>query len=527
MDRSNHNLVQILLSSTCMWAALLIFSLTFCVYSVSAEDQSQTADQESYLIQELLKTKCFDCHGVDRQKSGLRLDDRPSALKGGNSGVAAIIPNDPLASTIVQRITLPVEDSRSMPPPGTDRPRLTAEESIQIIHWIHRGAEWPSFKNFEEDQSSSTSITSENNNKEEIESIVGDLVSFDKQILPIFQKNCITCHGPDEQIKGLRLDTAANIVEANFDNSLLVAGNPVDSELFRRLTLPEDDYEVMPPSNFGPPLSAEDQELIRLWISQGIKFKQAEEVKVEKNQIVEQVIPPAGKDSLANLVQMGALAAPIAQDTNFIQIDFSQIADEIGDNQLSYLESFKEQLRWLDIGGTKITDSGLEKLVDYPNLTRLHLENTNVGDIGISHLPALKNLVYLNLFNTEVSDASIEYLKLLEKLEQVYLWKTQISEVAAEKLMTDRPDLTVNLGWEYELKKKLLSHLEEPVGKAVQLSTVGAIEALVNLVSKDDLETARKLVESAVEKQNFLEEKAKTENEDKDDETTDKDEATD
>ena len=520
MDRSHHNRVQILLSSIVIWAALIIFSLTFYVYSASTEEQSQAADKESYLIQELLKTKCFDCHGVDRQKSGLRLDDRPSALKGGNSGVAAITPNDPLASTIVQRITLPMEDSRSMPPPGTDRPRLTAEESIQIIHWIHRGAEWPSFKDFEEDQSTSTtSITSDNNNEDKIESIVGDLVSFDNQILPIFQKNCITCHGPDEQIKGLRLDTAVNIVEANFDNSLLVAGNPEDSELFRRLTLPEDDYEVMPPSNFGPPLSAEDQELVRLWISQGIKFKQSEEVKIEKNQIIEQIIPPADRNSLANLAQMGALAAPIAQDTNFIQIDFGQIADEIGDNQLSYLESFKEQLRWLDIGGTKITDSGLEKLVDFPNLTRLHLENTNVGDIGLSHLPALKNLVYLNLFDTQVGDASIEHLKLLEKLEQVYLWKTQISEVAAEKLMIERPDLTVNLGWEYELKKKLLIHLEEPVEKAVQLSTVGAIEALVNLVSKDDLETARRLVESAVEKQNFLEEKAKAENESKDEAT--------
>ena len=158
-------------------------------------------------------------------------------------------------------------------------------------------------------------------------------------------------------------------------------------------------------------------------------------------------------------------------------------------------------------------------MVDFPNLTRLLLENTNVGDIGLSHLPALKNLVYLNLFNTQVGDASIENLKLLEKLEQVYLWKTQISEVAAEKLMIERPDLTVNLGWEYELKKKLLIHLEEPVEKAVQLSTVGAIEALVNLVSKDDLETARRLVESAVEKQNFLEEKAKTENESKDEAT--------
>ena len=44
MDRSHHNRVQILLSSIVIWAALIIFSLTFYVYSASAEEQSQAAD---------------------------------------------------------------------------------------------------------------------------------------------------------------------------------------------------------------------------------------------------------------------------------------------------------------------------------------------------------------------------------------------------------------------------------------------------------------------------------------------------
>merc|ERR1712098_308511 len=65
----------------------------------------------------------------------------------------------------------------------------------------------------------------------------------------------------------------------------------------------------------------------------------------------------------------------------------------------------------------------------------------------------------------------------------------------------------------YELKKKLLVHLEEPVNKAVGLSQSGAIDAIVNLVSKNDLEVAKKLATSAIQKQTNLEEKARASDE--------------
>ena len=47
------------------------------------------------------------CHGVDAadRKGGLRLDLRESALKGGDSGAAAIVPGKPDESEMIRRIT--------------------------------------------------------------------------------------------------------------------------------------------------------------------------------------------------------------------------------------------------------------------------------------------------------------------------------------------------------------------------------------------------------------------------------------
>src|SRR5437879_3286451 len=44
-------------------------------------------------IQPIFQRTCWSCHGPDKQRSGLRLDERSAALKGGNSGVA-IKPGD-------------------------------------------------------------------------------------------------------------------------------------------------------------------------------------------------------------------------------------------------------------------------------------------------------------------------------------------------------------------------------------------------------------------------------------------------
>src|SRR5437763_1526162 len=58
-------------------------------------------------VQTIFAEHCALCHGVDAKdrKSGLRLDVREGALKGGESGMAAIVPGNPEQSELIRRVT--------------------------------------------------------------------------------------------------------------------------------------------------------------------------------------------------------------------------------------------------------------------------------------------------------------------------------------------------------------------------------------------------------------------------------------
>ena len=90
-------------------------------------------------VQPILLRACLRCHGPERQKGGLRLDRRESALKGGDSGEPAVAPGDLEAGTLVERVSSDDETVR-MPPKGD---RLTPGEVATLKRWIAAGAPWP------------------------------------------------------------------------------------------------------------------------------------------------------------------------------------------------------------------------------------------------------------------------------------------------------------------------------------------------------------------------------------------------
>lgn len=95
-------------------------------------------------VQPILAEHCTQCHGADakERKSGLRLDVRTAALKGGESGTAAIVPGRPEQSELVRRITSADADTR-MPPPSHNKP-LSAGQIETLKQWISGGANYES-----------------------------------------------------------------------------------------------------------------------------------------------------------------------------------------------------------------------------------------------------------------------------------------------------------------------------------------------------------------------------------------------
>jgi hypothetical protein len=87
-------------------------------------------------IEPLLAKRCFVCHGSQQQMSGLRLDQKDAALKGGASGVD-IKPGKSVESRLIALVA--GMEKRVMPPVGA---RLTSEEVGLLRAWIDQGAEW-------------------------------------------------------------------------------------------------------------------------------------------------------------------------------------------------------------------------------------------------------------------------------------------------------------------------------------------------------------------------------------------------
>src|SRR5688572_11532101 len=87
-----------------------------------------------------------------------------------------------------------------------------------------------------------------------------------QQAQAILARNCYECHGPDKQKAELRLDTDyERLTRSNV--AAITPGRAETSELYRRITPPHGDEEIMP--NRGDPLTKAQVEIIRNWINQG------------------------------------------------------------------------------------------------------------------------------------------------------------------------------------------------------------------------------------------------------------------
>ncbi len=89
-------------------------------------------------VEPVLARHCLKCHGPEKQRGGLRLDDRASVLAGGDSGEPAVKPGDVTASHLLERVTT-ADKSQRMPPRGEP---LSADEITLLKRWVVLDAPW-------------------------------------------------------------------------------------------------------------------------------------------------------------------------------------------------------------------------------------------------------------------------------------------------------------------------------------------------------------------------------------------------
>ena len=90
-------------------------------------------------------------------------------------------------------------------------------------------------------------------------------IDFDQDVKPVIER-CYVCHGPRQQMNGLRLDRPGDAERGGYSGPAIVPGNSAKSRLIHLVAGLEKDV-VMPP--VGDRLTSSEIGVLRAWIDQG------------------------------------------------------------------------------------------------------------------------------------------------------------------------------------------------------------------------------------------------------------------
>jgi mono/diheme cytochrome c family protein len=297
---------------------------------------------------------------------------------------------------------------------------------------------------------------------------VEQAVVYTDIVQPILQTRCIQCHNEKKQKGDLRLDQLALMLKGGENGPALVAGKGAESDLIKRCLLPEGDDNHMPPKG-KPQLSTDQIALLTWWIDQGAPAdKKVAELKVTDqlkpalaslgsggsaatakstvSPVLSIKVPPASQKDIDALKNAGLIVNNLAQDQNLLEVSAVNAAN-FGDEQIELLAPLSQQIAWLKLGRTKITDAALKEIAKLKNLNKLHLEHTAVTDAGLASLKSLPYLEYVNLVDTKITDAGLKNIASMKGLRSVYVWKSAVTDSAVSQVGRTYPGLMIINGF--------------------------------------------------------------------------------
>ncbi|MBL7817182.1 MAG: PSD1 domain-containing protein [Saprospiraceae bacterium] len=107
---------------------------------------------------------------------------------------------------------------------------------------------------------------------------IPDKISYNFHIRPILSDKCFACHGPDANKRkaDFRLDIeeyAFKPLKETKGAFAIVRGKPEESELFKRITSKDPNYQMPTPDSHLGSLNENEIKIIEKWIKQGAKYE--------------------------------------------------------------------------------------------------------------------------------------------------------------------------------------------------------------------------------------------------------------
>lgn len=260
---------------------------------------------------------------------------------------------------------------------------------------------------------------------------------FASRVAPIFEDKCVQCHGTQKKKGKLRLDTFDYVMKGGKDGPVVKPGDPKNSELYRRITLPRDSKDAMPAEG-KPGLTAAELRLVEFWIASGATEKLTTDkvnaaVPPEPAKLI---VPPLAPDYRPRSDQIAALQTQLgvrlvlrSQDPrDGLILRTASAPERCDDAVLRSLKPIADLIVDAELARTKVTDEGMKTLGSFVSLRYVDLSYTGVTSRGLASLTNLAKLESLNLTATGVDDQAVLPFRQKKGLRHLYLFGTRCSQ---------------------------------------------------------------------------------------------------
>jgi hypothetical protein len=155
------------------------------------------------------------------------------------------------------------------------------------------------------------------------------------------------------------------------------------------------------PSEGKQPLSTEEVKIIGWWIinmapSKGY-FTQMNPnkntvdlvkkyLKLDKNNLLTKTVSPPNELAVNSLTSEGFILNLLMKENYFLEANFNLSENTLTEQSFESLLQIKEQLIWLTMVNSNVSDLHLEKIGQLKSLIKLNLSKNSISDDGFKHL---------------------------------------------------------------------------------------------------------------------------------------------
>ncbi|HUQ64527.1 MAG TPA: c-type cytochrome domain-containing protein [Flavitalea sp.] len=290
------------------------------------------------------------------------------------------------------------------------------------------------------------------------------MLVYEDLLMPVFEAKCFGCHN-DSRSKGeLSMVSFQHILKGGESGKPgIVAGLPDSSELYRRLILPVEDEDRMPPKG-KTPLTHTETVLFKSWIQKGASLSmRAMELQNDSatNTMLSEILPSLKRyrrkqqiarirdeqlqrslDSVARQLNISIRKDTSSEDNLYI-VAMKFPPARLTNDQFRELAPFAGVFSKMSLVSSGIEDDGLYHISRMVNLKELYLQKTNLDGSGIIYLKNLQQLEVLNLSYTRIDDKAVLELLNIPNLREVYLFQTRASADVIKALQEYKPGLKI------------------------------------------------------------------------------------